>query len=384
MKQLIILSIILIISIFLIFSVNPIFSHPPHKNNWTADSNKLVNCENCHRMHWATVGLLRASDAALCMSCHSSTSSAAPEKPFVNVDQSTIAASSGTSHRWDKYLPTVDSPNNDYGLRPVGSLENTSLKNAALKFKDEATGAGGVTCSTCHMVHDQNLIPWDPYWGTPNNDPNVYRGTATGGSETTIQDTSKTWTTGQWTNSLVVISGPTSSPNFNKERWVVSNNPNTLTVSPAFSTIVSAGETYSITSGRHYQRMNNTEDITANDMCIDCHYYRNTNTSSDSSSPRYQAWTGNKRSHPVGLNLTTEVNDPTQFVGAAPFEPSSASWAAQTGSPRYAGNGGTDNNMTNNIVLDSNSRVRCMSCHGIHYTDSDSSTEDRSHDDRMP
>jgi predicted CXXCH cytochrome family protein len=375
MRRLIILSIILIILIFFLFSVNLTFSHPPHKNNWTADINKLVNCTNCHRMHGATgPSLTRDINAALCMSCHTSTSSSAPEKPFANPEQSTIASSSGTSHRWDSYLPTSDSPDNRYGLRPVGSLENTSLENAALKFKDEGTGAGGVTCSTCHMVHDQNQIPWDPYSGTPSNDPNVYRGTATGGSTTTIEDTSKAWTTGQWTNSLVVISGPTSSPNFNKERRVASNNPNTLTISPAFSTIVSSGETYSITSGRHYTRVTDT----VNALCIDCHYYRSTTTETD-----VRTYSGTKKSHPIGKSLTT-VSDPTQFVGAAPFEPQSANWAAQTGSPRYAENGGSDNNTTNNSVLDSNSMVRCLSCHGIHYTDSDSSTEDRSSDDRMP
>jgi len=328
--------------------------------------------------------LTRAINAALCESCHSSTSSAAPEKAFVDSEQADLVARSGSSHRWDAYLPTTDDPNNPYGLRSVGSLSNTSLKNAALTFKEPVTGAGGVTCSTCHQQHSQALTPWDPLYGTPSNDPTVYRGTATGGTTTTIEDTSKGWTADQWANSLVVISGPTSSPNYNKERRVVGNTSNTLTVDPPFPQAVSAGETYSITSGRHYQRMNNTEEATPNDMCIDCHYYRNTNASSDPTSARYQAWTGNKRSHPVGLNLTTEVNDSAQFVGSAPLEPSSAGWSPQTGAPRYAGNGGTDNNTTNNIVLDSNSRVRCMSCHGIHYTDSDSSTEDRSHDDRMP
>lgn len=319
------------------------------------------------------------------MSCHSSTSPAAPEKPFVDSEQS-VPGSGGTSHRWDAYLPTADNPNNTYGLRSVGSLSNTSLKNAALLFKDPVTGAGGVTCSTCHQQHSQTLTPWDPLYGPANNTPSVYSGTAsaTAGDTTTIIDSSKNWTGIDWANSLVVISGPTSSPNYNKERRVVNNTLNTLTVDPAFPQAVAAGETYSITSGRHYQRMT---DTTVNEICIDCHYYRATSSATD-----VRTYNGDKKSHPVSKNLSQYnagtnpdgVQDATQFVGAAPFEPSSASWAAQTGAPRYAGNGGTDNNTTNNIVLDSNSRVRCLSCHGVHYTDSDPSTEDRSHDDRMP
>lgn len=132
--------------------------------------------------------------------------------------------------------------------------------------------------------------------------------------------------------------------------------------------------------GRHFQRI--TNDL--NQMCIDCHYYRNTNVSSDSSSARYEAWDGNKRSHPVNLIFssaqgeTPNVNDTTQF-NTAPREPGSAGWVAQTdtvGVYRYKQNGAPDTNATNNIVLDASGNVKCLSCHGVHYTDSDSTTID--------
>lgn len=132
--------------------------------------------------------------------------------------------------------------------------------------------------------------------------------------------------------------------------------------------------------GRHFQRI--TNDL--NQMCVDCHFYRNTNASSDPSSLRYQAWNGNKRSHPVNLIFSSaqgeipNVNDTTQF-NTAPREPGSAGWAAQTdaaGVYRYKQNGAPDTNLTNNIVLDASANVKCLSCHGVHYTDSDSTTVD--------
>jgi predicted CXXCH cytochrome family protein len=133
-------------------------------------------------------------------------------------------------------------------------------------------------------------------------------------------------------------------------------------------------------NGRHFQRI--TNDI--NQMCIDCHYYRDTNVSSDPSSARYQVWNGNKRSHPVNVIFssaqgeTPNVNYTTQF-NTAPREPESAGWAAQTdavGVYRYKQNGAPDTNLTNNIVLDASANVKCLSCHGVHYTDSDSTTVD--------
>ncbi len=117
-------------------------------------------------------------------------------------------------------------------------------------------------------------------------------------------------------------------------------------------------------SGRHFQRL--TNDL--NQMCEDCHYYRTTATSGTD----VRAYDGKKKSHPVVKDLTADV-DATQFIGAAPLEPN---YNPQTTAPRYHQNGTGDTNTTNNTVLDSSSKVRCMSCHGIHYTDSDSSTTD--------
>lgn len=125
-------------------------------------------------------------------------------------------------------------------------------------------------------------------------------------------------------------------------------------------------------AGRKFMRMVN-DDL--NELCVECHQYRHAGAQTD-----VRTWDGNKKSHPVGKIFTSDqaetpdVTDTTQF-NTAPVEPASAGWAKQTG-VRYRDNAGGDANLTNNIIVNANYEIRCLSCHGIHYTDSDSSTVD--------
>ncbi len=124
-------------------------------------------------------------------------------------------------------------------------------------------------------------------------------------------------------------------------------------------------------SGRHFQSTGN--DLSQ--MCEDCHAYRKPATTGTD----VRTYDGNKKSHPVmkifssAGGETPDVTNPNQF-NAAPYEPL---WnnTQQTGS-RYHQNGGSDTDTTNNIVVDSSKQIRCLSCHGAHYTDSDSATTD--------
>jgi len=133
-----------------------------------------------------------------------------------------------------------------------------------------------------------------------------------------------------------------------------------------FSSAYTAG----VTADRHMMRIAN--DL--NQLCEDCHYYRSAAAYTD-----VKTYDGTKKSHPVVMDLQTDVTDPALFVGTAPVESncSAGSCPPQTGAPRYHLNGTGDTNSTNNIVLDSNGKIRCLSCHGMHYTDSDSSTVDQ-------
>lgn len=91
-------------------------------------------------------------------------------------------------------------------------------------------------------------------------------------------------------------------------------------------------------------------DNSADAMCLDCHRTR------DNSSVR--TYTGSELSHPVGqaLPATTDFHNPPLDVDGNP-QPS-------------------DGNTTNDYVLGAGDVVSCTSCHGIHFTDSESSTVD--------
>jgi len=90
-------------------------------------------------------------------------------------------------------------------------------------------------------------------------------------------------------------------------------------------------------------------DNSADALCLDCHSERNMTS--------VRTYTGNSLSHPVGVSLpaTATFHNPPLDVDGNP-QPS-------------------DGNTTNDFVLNGGV-VRCTSCHGVHYTDSNSGTVD--------
>ena len=142
------------------------------------------------------------------------------------------------------------------------------------------------------------------------------------------------------------------------------HNQSAASWDPSSPTAYTAG----VTTNRHFMRTQNE----LNQLCEDCHYYRTPGSvpSGGNSQTNVREWDGNIKSHPLVKDISTDVTNPTQFVGT----PLDANYTTQTTSPRYHGD--SDGNPTNNIVFDKNGKVRCLSCHGIHYTDSDSTTYD--------
>lgn len=389
MRWFTIIGLVCIITALIIFVSNYHLSaevDPPHNQGWTTTYNKQVVCNDCHVARpTGTSGAAltrQASNVGLCLTCHYS-GGGASNLPFVDTEEANInpnwSTSSGWSHRWDRSMDAWTTPlwlsisysNNIYGLRTSEELPSSNLGGAY-------SLGGGTVCSACHRQHYQTIMPWDP-------SGNYNWGTATGGTNNVVQDSSKTWTTNQWVDFYVRMNTGSSK---GTARQIKENTTNSLTIyntgvstdpsakKNAFPSNISSGNTYTI-MGRenHFLRMEND----ANEICVECHYYRR----EGSSGTDVRNWNdGVKKSHPVNKNLTTDV-DESQFV-PEPLEPisvwdtTSATGAIflQTGAPRYAGNGGWDTNSTNNIVLDSSGKVRCMSCHGMHYIDSDSSTPD--------
>jgi predicted CXXCH cytochrome family protein len=91
-------------------------------------------------------------------------------------------------------------------------------------------------------------------------------------------------------------------------------------------------------------------DNSANALCLDCH--------ADRDNSNVRTFTGSELSHPIGnaLPATTEYHNPPLDTDGNP-QPS-------------------DGNTTNDFALLSGSVVSCTTCHGVHYTDSNSGTTD--------
>lgn len=120
-------------------------------------------------------------------------------------------------------------------------------------------------------------------------------------------------------------------------------------------------------NGRHMQRINN--DL--NQMCEDCHYYRvmsYTRTAGEDSS--YPADGVNVFSHPVAETLNSKGYDKTV--------PLDYDGGSQQTAPRYQNSSATETpaDNSNNLVLDASGRVRCLSCHRMHYVDANGLSED--------
>ncbi|MBI5494964.1 MAG: hypothetical protein HY904_08035 [Deltaproteobacteria bacterium] len=293
-------------------------------------------CNDCHQVHNAPgLNLTKtAGNANLCMSCHAS-GQMASTLPFSSADQA-VPRTSGSSHRWDANVVNV-------------AAGATAPTNPNLRLD-----TGKLMCSTCHDPHSQANAPFDP------------NASATAGA-----------------------------------------------------------------AGRHLQRIANN----ANQACLDCH------TSWVMSSVNEAAWTGANLSHPSGVaanvadptffatphdstgvdqvaaisgratsaGTTTTLNDNTKAwvvnalaglnirftsganknlvrlvsANTATQVTFAAASSATALNDRYEID--RDGNTSNNLVLDNagtpsftTGNVVCMSCHGVHYADSNTATYDSS------
>ncbi len=278
MKKMLLIG-ILTIAVLITANNIAVATDPPH-----SDANN-VQCNGCHMIHQAAGPSLtnNASNANLCLSCHTS-GGTATTKPL-SVSMQATPGASGTSHRWDAAMPASDNPDNQYGLRPTANLASAVLKAKLTALNNV------ITCSVCHNQHNQANSPWDS--AAP-----AYTGAGTG-------------------------------------------------------------------SGRHFQRI--ADDI--NQLCEDCHYYRAMSyTKAKGEDGSYVADGTKTFSHPVGETLNLQGYDK-----GAPLDYDGGS---QQTAPRYHANSAGDTNTTNNLVLDSSTKVRCLSCHRVHYVDSNGTTVD--------
>lgn len=345
-KWVLAISLIAVVTVF--YAQAGLGADPPH--NW--------GCTKCHTMHGALGPSFTtsASNTNLCLSCHTTTGDASG-KSLLNSMQA--GSGQGTSHSWmgplansamSAELPTT------FSL--ISRIEG-SLKGFATQ---DSSAANNVVYSYgTYTVNGLAGRIFQFFYTSPSSSGN--------------KDVQRTISSNT-ANKIVWSPNLSNIPKAN-DRYVILPLTPKLTCSichaqhtqtfspwdPLSNTIYNA----SITNNRHMLRTNNNY----NQLCEDCHRSRTMNyTRASGGDGAYPANGTNVFSHPVGDALNSQGYD-----FAAPLD---ANGAAQTNSPsvplRFAGD--VDGNPTNNQSLDSTGKVRCMSCHRMHYTDGNPMTND--------
>lgn len=434
--------------------------------------NAPIACTSCHVSHSSIGGGMTNADSNsnLCLSCHTSPGMGG-KKLFVDTMKAVTVAGKiveGTSHAWDVFVVNTDrgtsyptNPEVFLRLDPIikGTVTETSANNSTAKHLSVVVPAVNGDLSGKGKVIQ--FYSFEVLAG----------GTASGGTTSTVTDSSRNWVVNNYVNYYVRM---TSGANKGKARAIASNTNNTLTLFDPFLSTVASGDVYEIygptyaNSGQiknvisskskaitddpnnveitevvfdgfpqaplkgekfaimgtdakfgcsvcHNQHLQKSEPWTAsgpyveyknnpsndpviaannakasnsrkflridNDrsqLCLECHSSRATAHAVDT-----RTWDGQKKSHPVGkifataTGLTPDVLTPSQF-NAVPLKPDgSAQTKKDSTDKRYSSNSSSDTNLTNNLVLDPDGRIACLSCHGIHYTDSKASTVDK-------
>jgi hypothetical protein len=329
-------------------------SDPPH---WYSSS-LVIGCgEQCHTLHQAEGGQLTgaATNVNLCQSCHNA-SGLAGDLPMDSAEMA-VPGNRGTSHAFG-----VAATNVTYQTLPPQHPQ------MSLRLPD-----GDIICSTCHDQH----VATAAVGGTPRISAPV-KVADLGGAGTVSSAGDYTGAAGVWYLVEIDGGGSQSSATF---RWSKDNGVSWMAelVGAGDGAVVDLdfgvqvvfdgegvgdfplGESWEFSASYPFLRdVLDSGDNTAGDRyCRDCH--RDWMMTHDGTGGT-RDWDGDLKSHPVGevLNANGRNHD-----RAIPLD----------------GNGGVqgvsgDANPTNDLRLDGTGRVQCLSCHGIHYADSNTQTVD--------
>lgn len=318
---------------------------PPHWSSTTA----TIDCASCHVGHHAAGGGLTptASNINLCQSCHVA-SGLAGDLPINNVDKA-VVGTSGRSHAFD--VATV----------------NASLDTQAPVTSDMLLRVmgGKVVCSTCHDQH----FAVSSKRGTPRI-ATPARTTSLGSTGTLTSGGTYTGTAGLWYLVKITLAGTQATAKFvwstnNGTTWQPEQTAGTNRALNNGVTVTFGTGNYSLNEKWEFygtwpflQSPMDQGTNAAGDMyCRDCHR----SWKMDHLATR--TWDGTYKSHPVGVALN---------ANAAGYDRATA----LDGNGAAQGSGSADTNASNNFTFDSGGRVSCITCHGVHYADGNTLTED--------
>lgn len=338
---------------------------PPH---WSG-ANEIIDCtSNCHVTHNALGGGLnpRTGNTNLCLSCHTSNG-----LPIGSSDRAQPGVG-GTSHGFD--------------VNPVNATYGAQAPQASDMFL--RLMEGNVVCSTCHNQHSAEQARG----GTPRiSDSQKFAdggGTGSVSSGGTYAGSVGVW---YWIDIAQNGSDTSALFRFSKDRGMTwfptdcapGNTATCLTADTApvdFDPGSGATVTFAGGAGNAFQVGDQWEfyaswpflrvtldrgDIgAAEKFCRDCHReWVMTHDADLVGGGGTGSWNGNFKSHPVGVGLNANGKD---YDRAVPLD--------GNGVPQ--GDPGADTNASNDLLLDDLDNVQCITCHGVHYADSNTLTVD--------
>jgi len=325
-------------------------SDPPH---WLGAEQTTDCTSQCHTLHQAAGGQLTqtAQNAALCASCHD-----AGALPILEAEKAAPSLGRGIHHAFG--VPAVN----------AGYDTQTPLDTPmSLRVMD-----GNIVCSTCHNQHNaSSAMGGTPRISTPS------KVLTNGGTGILTSGGTFSGANGVWYLIAVTVAGDQATARFgyskdNGASWF----PTDCTPGGTISGCLTAGTDVALDDGvtvtfgtgsyalderwEFYgawpflrAKLDSGDNASADKFCRDCHRsWVMDHTSIDT-------YDGNYKSHPIGVRLDA--------VGGS---------ASNRATPLDGDGSASDANPSNDLKLDGSGNVQCLTCHAVHYADSNTFSED--------
>jgi predicted CXXCH cytochrome family protein len=319
---------------------------PPH---WESASIVIDCTSQCHILHQAAGAQLTqaAGNVALCQSCHNSSGLAA-DLPINSSDRA-MPGTHGTSHAFD--------------VAAIHAAYETQLPlDTAMQLR---VMDGNVVCSTCHNQHTTTAA----FGGAPR----VGRSkqiTTLGSTGSVSSGGTFNGPDGVWYLIEVSQAGTEATARFQyskdigisffPEQGAGADVPLDDGVTISFGAgDYAVGERWEFAASYPFLRaaIDSDDNATGDKFCRDCH------RSWMMEHGEVEIWDGGFKSHPVGQVLGANAQGYDRTV---PLD----------GNGANQGSGGSDANPTNDLALDAFGNLQCLTCHGVHYVDSNTLTVD--------
>ena len=320
-------------------------SDPPH---WTGKEFTIDCTSQCHTLHQGQGSALNsaASNVTLCQSCHNPTGLASGRA--INNQDKAVPGTGGTSHSFD--VPAV---NATYGAQLPQHLQ------MSLRVMD-----GNLVCSTCHDQHAS-----DASLGGTSRVSDAKKITALGSTASVTSGGTFGGPNAFW---YLVEAQAGDTFRWSKDNgtsWMAQGVPmsrgsavvlaNGVTVTFGAAGTFSTGEQWEFSGSWPFLRkgMDLGDNAAGEKFCRDCHrdwVMDHTAVGAPGTA---------MRSHPVGVALNANNRGHDR---SAPLD----------GNGGIQGGAGADTNRSNDLKLDAQGRVQCLTCHGVHYADGNTVTED--------